>query len=462
MKMQAQNLQSQHTNTRLKSMQSRRSFLKTLGQSALVLPLTSLSSVFAQTPISIPKRLVIFSHPNGTIPSAWFPSFDQNQQLQFATIHQALIPYQNHVVFTNGIDLKSAERGPGEPHQKGMGCVLTGNHLQEGNFVGGDGSLAGWGNGISIDQAVAQSMQMQTRIPSIELGVRVRGNEVRHRLSYQGAGQPLSPTENPLDVYLRLFSNSPAQLPQNESQRQALKRRSILDLVWQDFGTLRSKVSHDDRLKLEQHAQMLRDLELRLSMAPNFNDCALPSAPMNLDINDGNLMEIQTRLQIDMIKTAFACDQTRVASLQMSSGANNISFPQLSSNYDDHVLSHSGASSTIEQNEWIRRQQWYSAQFAYLIDSLMRVPQADGSTLLDHTLILWVSDLSVGNIHSHENMPFVLAGGLGGRLAGNRYLQFNRAYHNELLLAIAQAFDLNLTTFGDPDYCRAPLSGIFS
>ena len=83
--------------------------------------------------------------------------------------------------------------------------------------------------------------------------------------------------------------------------------------------------------------------------------------------------------------------------------------------------------------------------------------ESDGRSLLDHTLLLWVSDLAVGNTHSHENMPFILAGGAGGHLQGNRYLQFNHAYHNELLLSIANLFDLNLTTFGDPDYCRQAL-----
>jgi hypothetical protein len=441
---------------------SRRAFIKRLGMSACLLPFTGLSSLSAQSTPTIPKRLVIFSHPNGTIPSAWFPTIDQNQQIQFGQIHNALIPFQNHIVFTNGIDLRSAERGPGEPHQKGMGCVLTGNHLQEGNFIGGDGSLAGWGNQISLDQMIAQSYQMQTRFASLELGVRVRGNEVRHRISYQGPAQPLSPTENPFDVYQRVFGSLQQQgVPSSTEQaRQMLKRRSILDHVWQEYGSLRTKVASEDRTRLEQHAQMLRDLELRLSME-NTLQCMIPSPIDSIDINNGNLMEIQTRRHIDLITAAFACDQTRVVTLQMSSGANNISFPFLNTAYDDHALSHSGMSAITEQNEWIRRQAWYSTQFAYLLEKLASVTEADGGTLLDHTLVLWVSDLAVGNTHSHDNMPFVLAGGAGVGLQGNRYLQFNHAYHNELLLSIARQFGLALNTFGDPDYCRQPLD-IFS
>jgi len=429
---------------------TRRVVLRGAG-ATLALPLLRVSTAAAQG-MPVPTRLLVFFTPNGTNPETWYPSDGSTEDdFDLGPVLAPLEPFKQHLIVTRGIDMTSPERGPGEPHQKGMGCVLTGSHLQEGSFVGGDGTLAGWADGVSVDQVVAGHIGGDTRLSSLELGVRITGSEVRHRLNYASPANPLPPLEDPLLVHARLFADVGGGA---ETARLVRQRRSVLDTVYEQFRLVRRRASIADRRKLDAHAALVRDLERRLRV--DAGPCLAPSAPPSLEVTDEDNMARLVRLQTDLLVAAFACDQTRVATLQLSSGANNIRFPHLRSYSDDHQLSHAGPSDTVSRQEWALRQVWYSEQLAYLLGRLRDVPEGDG-TLLDHTLLLWVSDIAVGSTHSHEDMPFVLAGGAGGFLRTGRYLQFADAWHNELLLTVLHAFGVEADSFGDPDFVRGPL-----
>ena len=436
---------------------NRRTFLKGAGGALVALPLLQSLPARAQVQ-NYPKRLVIFYTPNGTNPEVWWPA-EGSTELDFTLgrVHQPIRAHQQRLIVTRGIHMRSPERGPGEPHQKGMGGVLTGTHLQPGNFVGGDGTLAGWGDGQSIDQFLADRIGRDTRIASLELGVRVRGSEVRHRMNYRGPATPLPPEERPANVWTRLFSQQ--QQGDNALARLTQERRSVLDLVMRQFETTRRKVAPEDRAKLDAHALMVRDIERRLRVPQPGERCVVPPQPPNLNPEDENLMAQHVDLQIDMAIAALACDQTRIITLQMSSSANNIRFPHLNSNQDDHQLSHAGPGDAVEKEEWAMRQTWYATKFQRLLDGLAQIPEGD-ATLLDHCLILWTSEQAQGNTHSHDNMPFLLAGSADGAVRTGRYLDFGGANHNGLLISIAHAFGQEIETFGDPAYCNGPLPGL--
>jgi hypothetical protein len=433
---------------------SRRSFLKATGGMIGALPLLESLEAGAAT---TPKRLIIFFHPNGTVPHAWFPTAGASEtDFTFSAIHQPLLPHKADLIFTTGIDMDSDSVGPGEPHQRGMGAVLTGTRLQQGTMVGGDGSLAGWADGISVDQEIANAIGTNTRFASLQLGVRATGSDVRMRMSYSGPARPLPPENDPLAVYQQVFSGftqTPAEL-----DRLRLQRRSVLDAVRGQFSSLRSKISTPDRLKLDAHLELVRDMERRLDILTTAGAaCVTPAQPPMIDAVGEDNMPLVAGLQADLMVMALACDLTRVASLQHSTGANNIRFPFLQSYADDHQLSHSGDNDTTSQNEWIMRQTWYSGRFAHLLERLKSIPEGAG-TMLDNTLILWVSDIAVGNTHSHKNMPFILAGRAGGALRTGRFLSYTNTRHNDLLTAILAAMDVPRPTFGDPAFNNMPLN----
>ena len=438
---------------------NRRTFLRGAGGALMALPLLQSLPARAQAQ-AFPRRLVVFYTPNGVNPETWFPA-EGSVEDDF-TLGRVLAPLRDHqrrLIVTRGINMRSGEQGPGEPHQKGMGAVLTGTHLQEGDFVGGDGTLAGWGDGQSLDQFLADRVGRDTRIPSLELGVRVRGAEVRHRLNYRGPATPLPPNEIPATVWARLFADQ--QQGEGELLQLTRERRSVLDVVRRQFDGVRRRVTPEDRAKLDAHALLVRDIERRLQAPQPGERCLAPAQPPLLDPNDENLMARHTELQVDLAIAALACDQTRFITLQMSSGANNIRFPHLNSNTDDHQLSHAGPAAADLREEWVRRKIWYSEQFRRLLDGLAAVPEGD-ATLLDHTIVLWVSDLAQGNTHSHDNMPFLLAGSGGGALRTGRYVELDGVHHNDLLITIAHAFGQPIETFGDPAYCTGPIPGLLA
>jgi len=88
--------------------------------------------------------------------------------------------------------------------------------------------------------------------------------------------------------------------------------------------------------------------------------------------------------------------------------------------------------------------------------------EADGQSLLDHSVVLWCNELGKGNSHTKRDIPYVLAGGAGGALPTGRYLRYGEAPHGNLFVSILNAVGVPDTSFGDPDFCTGPLPGLLA
>jgi len=434
--------------------------------SMLALPLLDLAARDVKAalpgvaPDGYPLRFVVFFNPNGCWPATWFPTGTETE-FALAQSMTSLEPFKDKLLILDGVDMPAVDAGPGEDLQQGMGGVLTGRPLQVGGFVGGDGSLAGWGDGVSIDQRIAQHIGATTPLGSVEAGIRASaytGSEVRSRIVYSGAAQPLPPEDNPSAIWGRMFGDFSAD-PTAMAVLRA-KRVSVLDTVAGQFDAIKQQAGIDDRTRLDQHAALVRDLELRLQNEPVLGEhCMLPGAPAAVNPDDAGSMHLVSQAHIDLIAMAFACDITRVASLQYSNGANHHTFPFVGSNSDGHGLSHAADDDAVSWAEWTVRQTWYCEQFAYLLGKLAAIPEGD-VTMLDHTVVLWVNELSKGNSHSHQRMPFVLAGSGGGYFRTGRYVTHVNAPHNDLLVSLQNAFGIEEQVFGAPEYCTGPLANL--
>jgi hypothetical protein len=445
----------------------RRAFLRGTAGAAVALPLLQMYEGRGHAEAGVaedgfPLRFVVFFHPNGVWPPSWWPGGTPTEnQWELASSLQPLAPYKDQLLILDGVDMPAADAGPGEDHQQGMGAVLSGRPLQVGNFVGGDGSLAGWGDGITVDQAIAQHIGTTTPFGSLEFGVRASafgGSEVRTRMVYAGPAQPISPVDNPSTMWAQLFS----ELNLSPSQMATLrdKRVSVLDTVAQQFSALEKSVGAEDRMRLQQHAALVTDLELRLANTPALGEsCVPPLAPPAIAPDSASTMDQVSALQLDMLVMSLACDLTRVASIQYSNGMNHTQFPWIGSMTDGHGLSHAGETDAASWAEWSMREQWYATQFAYMLERMQQIPEGDG-TMLDHTVILWVNELAQGNTHSHQRMPFVMAGSGGGHFRPGRYLQYDHAPHNDLLVSLLQAYGVETDTFGAPEFCTGPLDNL--
>lgn len=448
----------------------RRTFLRGLGGAAISLPFleASLPGLAHAKPQNssngkYPKRFIVFFHPNGVIPDAWWPKKTGNKEKDFE-LHDSLSPlksFKDKLLFMKGVHMDSVGAGPGGPHQQGMGGVLTARPLQEGNMVGNDGSLAGWGDGISIDQAIANKIGKVTPYKSLNLGVRGDahgGSRVRTRLSYAGPAQPIPPQNDPRKVFEQIFSNFD---PNSEGNDEILKKRtSVLDTVQDQFERLKKRVGSRDRKKLDRHLQKIREIERRLQNTGGGEACRVPGKPKEQKANSEKTMKDIAELQTELAVLALACDLTRVATIQISNSVNHIRYPWVNSMGDGHALSHAGPSNSQAKKEWIKRDTWHAEQFNYLLEELSKIPEGDG-TMLDNTMLLWVQEISVGNTHSHKDMPFILAGNVADTFRTGRFIEFSGGkYHNDLLAALGKAYGLNTDTFGDKRFSNGPLSAL--
>jgi hypothetical protein len=127
---------------------------------------------------------------------------------------------------------------------------------------------------------------------------------------------------------------------------------------------------------------------------------------------------------------------------------------------EHHLLSHEGDMNGGAQADLSTIYSWYADRFAYFLDLLDGLPEGDG-TVLDNSIVVWGSELGKGNTHSFENVPFVVAGGAGGRLAGGRYLEYDTVDHNRLLVSICHLMGYeDVESFGATDVGSGPLAGL--
>jgi hypothetical protein len=404
-----------------------------------------------------PKRLVVFFTPNGTVPDAWVNGGETDFTL--GPILTPLAPHRDDLVILTGMNNESAYHGPGDDHQRGMGTMLTGIEMEPGQYKGGCDTCpaAGFAGGASIDQVIAQQIGHQTKLASIELGVQVHDSDDWSRMSYSGPGTPMPPIDDPALTYDRLFKDLDAD-PAGQ-KRLSEERHMVLAAIMGDADKLRPKLGSDDRTKLDQHLSSLESIDKHLDQIVTVGgQCQKPGAPNGVgDIYDPAQFELIGKLQMDMLVMALTCDVTRVGSIQWTRSVGDIAMSWLGVPEGHHALSHYGLDDQTARDYLVKINTWYAEQLGYLIAKMKGVTEGTG-TLLDNTVIFWCNELAVGSAHSHNDMRFLLAGGCGGAIKTGRHLHYNGDPHNNLLVSLGRAMDLDMTTFGNPAYCTGPLA----
>jgi uncharacterized protein DUF1552 len=431
---------------------SRRAFLGGLGAGTMLTPfIPLLHSEAGASPF--PKRLILLFSANGTLHENWVPQ-GGTTDFTLSTILSPLEAYRDKLVVIDG--LRVIRAGLGDGHQMGMGSLWTGSQLLPGDFMGGNGEFAGYAGHSSVEHHVAQNLAPDTPYQTLEFGAQTGGANVWTRMSYTDANQPVPPEDNPQAMFDRLFADLGMD-PQGIDRLKA-ERRSVIDLVKGDLDRLQSKYGGDDRIKVEAHLDAIRAIEMRNeSVAPT---CETPQLDLDFDpFQNDNFPEVVQR-QIDQMVMAMACDLTRVASLQCSASVSGKVFSWLGHTASHHDLSHLGDGDPVMVQQITDVNYWYAQQVAYLLDRLSGVVEGDG-TMLDNTLVVWGNELSRGNSHGNQPVPFVLAGSAGGAIETGRFLSYDDVEHNRLLVSICQAMGLAETTsFGDNDMGGGALDGL--
>lgn len=420
----------------------RRQFIRNLGVSSTSLPfLLGLPSLGLAKIAPSRKRLVVMFSPNGTIPKNFWPE-STGSNFELKKIMEPLAPFRNRMLVLNGLNNKV--RGDGDSHMRGMSCLLTGIELFSGNIQGGSDTPAGWAKGISIDQEIKNFFQSQdatrTRFGSLEFGVGVSDRaDPWTRMSYAGPNQPVAPTDDPYQMYKKLYG-------QIRDQDSLL---NILDIVRDDLKKVSKKISTEDKLLLKEHADFVRQMEQEFTQTDNK---ALIGNPPKFEAgitNRNDNVPRLSRMQIDLMVNSFVNDFARVGTLQYTKSVGQARMNWLNINDGHHGLSHESDKNDDAVDKLTRINKWFAGELAYLTKRLAETPEpgANGS-LLDNTTIVWTNELGKGNSHTLNNIPFVLIGnGMGFRMG--RSLNLKGTAHNRLMISIAHAMGHNIKYFGN-------------
>jgi hypothetical protein len=436
---------------------NRRQLLKAATGALLASPLLPLLEARGQVP-SMPRRLLLVFTPHGTIYDQWKPG-GADTNFTLSPILQPLAAHKSKLVVIDGLRI-NGDYHPNcalAPHPIGMSTLWTGCRVNDIETVvpGGNVPVGVWSTGPSIDQVIANRLS-GTPFRSLELGVQNSISQAAFRTIYTGARNALNAQNEPRAVYGSLFAGINADAARLEKIR--FEKQSMIDVHKAEVDAMIRRAGAQDRAKLEAHLTALRDLERQLAQN-TAGACQAPGQPAAIDSGAvENRPEVFDQ-QATLVTAAFACDLTRVASLQYSNGHDNVPYPWLGYQGAHHDnLTHDEGSPGPRA---IRIQicTWYAQKFAVLLDKLAAVREGNG-TMLDNTLVVWGTEVATG-AHNFDNVPFVVAGGGAGGVRSGRLLNAGGAFHHRLLVSIAQFMGQNdITRFGDLDAASGGLPGL--
>lgn len=387
---------------------SRRHALRGLGVSVALPLLDCMRPMkgFAEVVAPRPRRSVFIYLPNGvnTI------DYQIAQPGTGYTFSKSLAPLEKHR------DVITPISGLHHPH--GLGH----HHNCQRIWLTGGKVGATERNTISVDQLMAQRSAEATRLPSMEL------TSDGPTLAWSPDGIGLPAERAPGVVFKRLFEVPPGG---SEKQRRALDRkRSILDLVLEDARRLERGLGNADRGRLDQYLTSVREVEIRTERSTKWLDTPLPKvdpaarARVDREVSQQMVGEY-FRAMYDLVVLAFQTDMTRVATFSSGAEGQGLPIPEIQIKQDRHSLSHHNGNPR-RMDDLTASDTFNVKQFAYLLDRLSEVTDAEGP-LLDTTMALWGSGMSYGHSHGNANLPLVLAGGAKLGFRHGRHLDFNKA-----------------------------------
>lgn len=386
----------------------RRTFLRGTG-TALALPLLDAMvpalTAEGRTAAAPVRRLGFIYFPLGVDRDRWRPTGDGPGY----GASEALAPLAAHrqkLIVLTGLS-SDPDRSKAGFHDRAMASFMTGCEPSKGKIQ----------VGISVDQVAARTLGEQTQFSSLELTTEEIGNLPGP--VFKTATNPLPFEKNPRFVFERLFGEGGRVDPQAARRRDAADK-SALDAVAGRIAELEAELGADDRRKLDQYFESIRDVERRIAVAMQRPPVDLP--PTNRPPGIPDSWPEHVKLMFDLQMLAIQADLTRVWTFLYGREATSMNFPHLDISMGHHEISHHN----FEKNKLDALARINVNQcelLAYFLGKLDAVREGS-STLLDHSLIMYGSSLSVPTSHSQRDLPILLAGGAAGRVAGGRHVAF--------------------------------------
>ena len=412
---------------------ARRAVLQGMG-ATVALPL--LDAMFpagtasAQTPAGkTVKRFAFIGFPHGAIMDRWSPA-ETGTGFTMSPILTPLEPFRKHLTIVSGLRNKPAETP--EPHayieQGWLTCVKPWDYGKDGPD-----------SGVSCDQIAVRHVGQDTRLPSLELTA-AQGSA---RLSWRTPTQSLPQEGNPRAVFQKLFGQGDTD---QERAQILTETGSILDRVQAQAQRLQASLGVKDRIVVGDYLDSVREIERRVQMAEKAHntDLTIPDAP----VGTPNDITEYFKMMFDMMALAFQADITRVITFSMDREASMRTYTNLGIAEGFHPLSHHG-NNPQKMDKLVQIQKYHTEVFAGFIKKIEAAKEGDG-TVLDHSTILFGSDMSNSDRHNNDPLPSAILGHANGKIKGGQHVKYPQdSRHADLLLTLLQRNEIPAKSIGD-------------
>ncbi len=424
----------------------RRTFLRGMG-TTLALPLLDAMvpalTALAATPANPVRRLGFVYIPMGSTISQWTPP-GEDTLAELSPTLSSLASVVDHLTVLTNMELKNAYPGTHATANAAFLSAATAKWTESTDY-----QLA-----TTVDQVAAQQMGKETRLPSLELAMdllTVVGQcdngyacVYQNNLSWSSPTTPLPAEAHPRIVFERLFGDggTPAD------RRAALRRKaSLLDWVNEDIARLQRKLGPDDRTKVSQYLETVREVERRIQKAEaETANNLMPD--LDRPVGVPAAYADHAKLMFDLQVLALQGDVTRVITFQLARETSTRTYPEIGVPDAHHPTTHHG-NNPEKLAKVAKINAFHVSLFAYFLEKLKATPDGNGS-LLDHSVYLYGSGIGNPNIHDHVNLPILVAGGAAGRMKGGRHLRYKEpAPLANLHLTLLDKVGVRLDHFAD-------------
>jgi hypothetical protein len=419
---------------------SRRTLLKGAGAS-IALPLLDAmipaGTALAQTAATPQLRLGFVYFPHGALQDEWQPK-QTGGDFEFPFILKPLEPLREYLTVVSGLRNKGGETGSphGATEETWLSCVQPRQR-----------SVA-TGRGVTVDQIAARRLGKNTTMPSLELCGEAGGN-----ISYRTPNQPLPMEANPRKVFYSMFGQG-----DNQRERSAILKstNTLLDYVRDSTASMNRKLDAGDRARVSDYLDSVREIETRVQKleASMESLSGLPDAPLGAPEDFGELLDIQ----FEMMALSWQTSRTNVTSMRMVQEASMRVYKNLGISEAFHPTSHWGGFPERIANLRLI-QNYHTAVFAKFAERLKNMPDGNGS-MLDHSIILFGSNMANSDAHNNDPLPQTLVG-RGGGIKGGQHLHYPQdTPHANMLVTILDRAGVPAEDFKNFADSTGPLSEV--
>jgi len=394
----------------------RRTVLRGLGASLALPLLDAMAPALAAKPAAPVRRLGYVYIPMGANQGQWFPK-GEGAITELSPILKSLAPVVDQVTILSNMELRNAYPGTHATSNSAFLSAATSKWTESSDY-----ELA-----TTADQIAAKQIGQSTRLPSIELAMDLLTTVgqcdngyacvYQNNLSWSSPTTPLPAEAHPRIAFERLFGDGGSTA---ERRAELKKDASLLDWVKEDISRLSTKLGAEDRHRVDQYLDSVREVERRIQRAEAAAaDSHLPDLerPVGVPASYGD----HAKLMFDLQVLALQGDVTRVVTFQLARETSTRTYPEIGVSDPHHPLTHH-RNDPEKMARLAKINAFHVSLFAYFLEKLKATKEGDG-TLLDHSLYMYGSGMGNPDLHDHINLPTIVAGG-PGRFKGGRHIRY--------------------------------------